>query len=107
VTALDPAIATAIASAFERVAQELRASAGIRLALLREPDAECHPRADERGKEEFMSAPQVAEYLNLSPRTFRRYRVDETLGFPSPITIGRVLRWRRRDIERWLKERAP
>jgi predicted DNA-binding transcriptional regulator AlpA len=107
VTALDPAIASAIASAFERVAQELRASAGIKLALLREPDAECPPRADEREKEALMSAPQVAEFLNLNARTFRRYRADETLGFPSPIKIGRVLRWRRRDVERWMKERTP
>jgi excisionase family DNA binding protein len=106
-TAIDPAIANALASVLERVAQELRASAGIKLALLREPEAECRSRDEEREMESYMSTQQVAEMLNLNLRTFRRYRADESLEFPSPIRIGRVMRWRRRDVERWVKEQAP
>jgi excisionase family DNA binding protein len=102
VNELDPAIAFVIASAFERVAQELRSSAGIKLALLRDGDAECRPRADAREKRMLMTANEVAQALNIHARTVRRlWRAGK---LPAAIEVGTTVRWRRRDIERYVEE---
>ncbi len=88
------------------------------LALLREPEAECHSNAQPREKEknmpitipteinELMTRAEVAELLRIDPRTLDRLRADPEARFPRPIQLGRLVRWRRSTIERWLTARA-
>jgi excisionase family DNA binding protein len=53
-------------------------------------------------RDALLTAKDVAGLLNVDIRTLRRLR---HLGdVPKPITVGRVLRWRRRDLDRWLED---
>lgn len=45
---------------------------------------------------------ELAEYLNISPRTLIRWR-NERRG-PDWIRVGRVVRYRRQDVEAWLNK---
>jgi predicted DNA-binding transcriptional regulator AlpA len=97
---IDPAMADALASAFERVAIELRASAGITLASLREREA-CHEQTDD-GMPQLLDAQQVAQMLKLNVRTIRR---QVHLGvLPRGVRIGRALRWSRKELENFVKD---
>lgn len=51
-----------------------------------------------------LSVGQVADLLQVSSLTVRRMwaRGD----FVAPVSLGRVIRWRRSDVENWLKNRA-
>jgi prophage regulatory protein len=47
---------------------------------------------------------EVSALLGVSPRAVWGWS-DEG-KFPAPIELGRLRRWRRADIEAWLKQRA-
>jgi predicted DNA-binding transcriptional regulator AlpA len=113
-TAFDPRLAEQLAIILERIAHELRQSAGTStnaLALLGAAEGS-HGRAKPRPAmntltttSDLMTAGDVAKLLHLDVRTVRRMRLMSQI--PDPVRIGNALRWRRRDIERWIEERAP
>ena len=45
---------------------------------------------------------EVSDWLKVRPLTIRRQWIRGE--FPAPINIGRVIRWRESDVQRWLKE---
>jgi len=47
----------------------------------------------------------VAELLNCSSRTVRRL-ADSGL-MPRPIRVSSLVRWRRDDVDRWIKDGCP
>ena len=110
-----PTAAGVVADLLEALAQRLRQAAEHgedALAILRHPlgDVDGQPyrlkavhtanstAAAERG-DALLTAEDLAARLRCKPRTLRRWR---HLGWvPEPITIGRAVRWRARDIDRW------
>jgi excisionase family DNA binding protein len=102
---IDPHLASQLAPLLRHLAAEcekLAGSSGRTLALLREPEAECRQRADERETTMLMTSDDVARALNIHPRTVRRlWRAGE---LPNAIQVGKAVRWRRRDIDRYLEE---
>jgi excisionase family DNA binding protein len=52
----------------------------------------------------FLGPQQLANQLNISVRTVWRWVSAGTLCKPD-VRIGRVIRWRRSTIERWLQKR--
>lgn len=48
---------------------------------------------------------EVAAMLSLSERTIWRMRTDGEM--PAPITVGKSIRWRKSDIDRWLRAGCP
>ena len=54
----------------------------------------------------FMTTPEAAAYLELSPRTLNTYRV--TGAGPAFYRFGPLARYRRSDLDAWLsKRRSP
>lgn len=47
----------------------------------------------------------VAHLLQCSTKTIRR--LSDSGRMPRPVRIGRLLRWRRRDIAEWLEAGCP
>ena len=52
----------------------------------------------------YLSTPQAAAILGLSPRTLERYRV--TGEGPVFAKLGRLVRYSRADIEKWAARRS-
>lgn len=53
----------------------------------------------------LMNADEVARELGVGVRTLQRLR---QLGqMPKPITIGSQIRWKRADLERFMREAQP
>ncbi len=50
--------------------------------------------------EEVMTVPEVAEYLRVNPQTV--YRKAKSGELPA-VRIGRAIRFRRSELENWLK----
>ena len=86
-----------------RVRRDGLAVLGDRLAhVARQPNPLTPMPAKDPRDAQLMTAKDVAGLLNVDIRTLRRLR---HLGdVPKPITVGRVLRWRRRDVDRWLED---
>lgn len=101
-----------VAELLEAAARELRNLAGSSkgdLDPLREGEAECGrsptmPHSPDPGV--LMRRHEVAELLRVDLRTLDRWRADPTMKFPEAVRRGRVLRWKRTSIERWLASRA-
>ena len=53
----------------------------------------------------MLTARQVAEVLNCSPRTVRR--LGDCGRIPPPVKIGGMVRWPRGTIEKWCAEGCP
>jgi excisionase family DNA binding protein len=54
--------------------------------------------------QQLLTPEQFAELLQVAPRTLQRLR---HLGeVPKPIEVGGSLRWRKRDVDRWMERRA-
>ena len=51
--------------------------------------------------DQLLTLQQVAEYLNVSPRTVRRLLLR---GLPS-VRLGRLVRFRDQDVARWVEAR--
>jgi excisionase family DNA binding protein len=45
---------------------------------------------------------ELAAYCNCSPRHINRMRDGNLM--PQPIRLGRLIRWRREDIEKWVAQ---
>jgi len=54
--------------------------------------------------EELLSIDQVARRLKVSPDTINRW--CRTGEFYRPMYVGKLPRWRVRDLNRWVEERA-
>ena len=53
-----------------------------------------------------LTAEQVAEILQVSPKTIRDDAEKRWPNFPRAIRIGRLKRWRPQDIQDWINRRA-
>lgn len=53
---------------------------------------------------DFLTAPDVAELLKVRRQTLAVWRI-KGLG-PTFIKVGRAVRYRRADVDRWLDDRA-
>jgi excisionase family DNA binding protein len=53
----------------------------------------------------LMGADELARQLGVNVRTLRRMRHEGSV--PEPIRIGRLLRWKRIDVDRYLQSRRP
>lgn len=56
------------------------------------------------GAEPLMTPDEVAEYLNMPRATLQLWRAKGT--GPRGYRVGRHVRYRREDVERWLEQRA-
>ena len=56
---------------------------------------------------EFMTAAEVAKYLNMGPKYFADKFAYKTLDFPKAyrFTEGGVRRWKRVEVEAWVESR--
>ena len=52
--------------------------------------------------EPIMTASEVSALVRVHLRTLRRWAHEGI--FPRPIRIGRTVRWRRTDIDDWIRE---
>ena len=84
------------------VAEEVaRAVQPVLDALAQQVGAQAKERRDT-----LMTRQEVVNLLRIDPRTLRRLEREGSI--PSPIVIGeRTLRWRRREIEKYLTEGKP
>jgi excisionase family DNA binding protein len=48
---------------------------------------------------------QAAQYLNVGKRTF--WKLHAVGRVPAPIKLGRLTRWRKDDLEAWVKAGCP
>jgi excisionase family DNA binding protein len=90
--------------------EKLAGSSGESLALFAETEG-CHDvdAAATRPRKimtnsTLLTARQVGELLQLDARTVRRRWREGSI--PGAIQVGKSVRWRRRDIERWIEEQA-
>ena len=54
---------------------------------------------------ELMDAAALADLLCCSTRHL--YRLCESAKMPRPIKLGRLVRWRREEIDRWIEQGCP
>jgi len=54
---------------------------------------------------DLLFADDVAALLRCSPRTVRR--LVQFGRMPGPLKVGRLARWRRSDVERWVADGCP
>lgn len=59
----------------------------------------------EEGASLLATPKQVAELLQVSTRTLWRMRSAGSL--PTPVRLGAAVRWRRDEIEAWIREGCP
>jgi predicted DNA-binding transcriptional regulator AlpA len=52
-------------------------------------------------KPEFIPARAAAARYSTSLRTIDRWLLDDRLGFPAPVYLGRMRFWRITDLEAW------
>jgi predicted DNA-binding transcriptional regulator AlpA len=108
-----------LAQILEHLATECRKLVGTSeggLPLLREDpqhpvDVETTPSVIEAVEPETTARPilltrrEVADLLRIGERSLARWQNDPRAKFPKPIRRGRVVRWRRVQIDRWLARR--
>jgi predicted DNA-binding transcriptional regulator AlpA len=61
----------------------------------------CPPEVE--AKPQLLDAAQLADLLGITLRSVWRRKADGTL--PKPVQLGRLARWNRTDVERWLSGR--
>jgi len=54
---------------------------------------------------ELLEAKSVATVLACSPRMI--WKMKDAGTMPPPVRVGRLVRWRREDIENWVREGCP
>jgi prophage regulatory protein len=52
----------------------------------------------------LVRAKEIAKFLGCTPKHIRK--LSERGEFPKPVKAGRLLRWSRQSVERWLAEQA-
>lgn len=53
----------------------------------------------------LMTVKQVAAVLNCSPRHLRR--LADRGAMPQPVRVGKLVRWRRYEIQQWIDAGCP
>lgn len=53
----------------------------------------------------LLTPADFATYLGIRPRTFATWRAAGKLP-PADLSIGKVVRWRRATIDRWLRQQT-
>jgi excisionase family DNA binding protein len=51
---------------------------------------------------QLLTVTDVAEMLSLGQRTIFKWSSSGEHGFPKPKRLGRIVRFRRADIEKWI-----
>lgn len=59
---------------------------------------------DEQVRAVLLDFPQVAAMTALSVKTIRRWSAVGEHEFPRPVRLGRLLRFKSEDVERWVRE---
>jgi len=54
---------------------------------------------------QLLTQREFADILHVDERTVRTWRHEGLV--PKPVQLGRVLRWRRRDVEQWIEGLTP
>jgi len=54
---------------------------------------------------QLLTQREFAALLQVDERTVRTWRHEGLV--PKPVQLGRVLRWRRRDVEQWIEGLTP
>ncbi|MBV9124321.1 MAG: helix-turn-helix domain-containing protein [Planctomycetes bacterium] len=54
---------------------------------------------------DLLTAREVADRLNVSLRTVWRWAGNQVL--PAPFRMGRIVRWKTRDIDRFIEQQLP
>ncbi len=67
-------------------------------------DLNMPPRPTPFGSATLVDAKEIACFLGCSPKHVRR--LAEQGRLPKPVKVGRLLRWPRQAIERWLESQA-
>lgn len=57
------------------------------------------------GSIRLLNVTEVAEALGCTTRTVRRWAAEGRM--PSPLRIGRTVRWRQSDLESWIANGCP
>ncbi len=60
-------------------------------------------RNDARDPAQLLTAAELAALLQIDERTLRELRHAGKV--PEPLSVGKRLRWRRRDVEAWMAKR--
>lgn len=60
---------------------------------------------DSENENLLITAKQVADLLQISPRSVWRMRSAGSM--PTPIRLGAAVRWRRDQIEAWIRDGCP
>ena len=55
--------------------------------------------------DDLLTRPQAADYIGVKPQTLAVWHTTQRYGLPA-IKVGRLVRYRRRDLDRWLEERT-
>ena len=90
-------IITIESSAFKELTEQIREIA----AFVRKHGATI--KEEEQPRKEYLTSAEVCELLDISNRTLQRMRDARVISFTY---IGNACRYRRTDIERYLKERG-
>lgn len=53
----------------------------------------------------LLDVQSVADLLDCSPRHI--FRLAERQQIPEPVRLGRMVRWRRGEIQRWIENGCP
>lgn len=85
-----------ISTAAERAASKLRAATP--------PTTEPKPPLAPKPQPDWLTTKAVAQWLHLSPQTFRKWRWSG--GGPAYVKFGQRVVYRREEVERWLAERT-
>jgi excisionase family DNA binding protein len=90
--------AAALSSQAQRLSELLAADTGTSRGALASLD---QPEQSQTEMKLVLTPAEFAALLGVHPRTLQRMRAAGE--GPKPITIGKTLRYRRRDVERWLE----
>lgn len=55
--------------------------------------------------EPLLNTNELAKWLGISERAIERWREGKVSGGPPYVRVGKVVRYRRADVEKWLQER--
>jgi excisionase family DNA binding protein len=68
-------------------------------------DATIVTTEQESTRKRLLTVKEVAWLLDCSPRSV--YRLADAGRMPSPVRVGRLVRWRWGEIESWIKADCP
>jgi len=75
---------------------------GITPDIARQVLSQCLALAETKPESETLNAKELAELLGIHVRSIYRRKLDGSL--PEPVQVGRSVRWRKSDVDRWLAQ---